>query len=214
MPHITANLGGGAVTLGVALVVVVLIVLLIARPGLALVLFVIGVAGFIAFFSKVDSEGRKRAEEYEAAKQRALSAIKADDLDLRDVTLGGVCCEIPNEPRASFQLTGMVTNNSGYDLKYIEFEVTITDCASPSVACQTVGQGHSGVDVDVPPKQARHFETTAIVFNNIPDPGRCLDNAPATWRHATTDRQGCQKGRSYAWKITEIEAGGFGYFVH
>jgi len=44
------------------------------------------------------------------------------------------------------------------------------------------------------------------VFDNMDNPERCLDNAPDTWLSGELK---CSKGRSFAWRITEIEAPGY-----
>jgi hypothetical protein len=207
-------------TIGVAIVLVALILLLIARPGLFLLLCFIGVACLVAFWVMLDSADKKRTEEAAAAHQLALSAIKADDLTLQNVTLG----RQPEYMNGEFMLTGKIINNSQYALKNIQFKVTITDCSGspvPSVGCQTVGQELvSGHDLEVPPKQTREFKTWILTFRNLPDPLRCLDNAPSTWHNFTKSDMGagdkqtyseCKSGRSYAWEISKIEADGFGY---
>jgi hypothetical protein len=172
--------------LGTAIVIGAFILFFIARPGLALTLGVIAVIGFVSLMSSRDKQTEERVRERNDAKRMALAAIKPDDLSMSDVTLSG-----PNFFAGHFLLQGSVTNNSKFPVKYIGFEVTITDCTNSTSSsasdggrtCRTVGQGPIGVSLDVPPSQTRVFKTTALVFDGMPEPGRCLDNAPSTWHH-------------------------------
>jgi hypothetical protein len=92
---------------------------------------------------------------------------------LRDVSLQG-----------NNTLKGTITNNSKFSLRYLEFEVTVTDCqkseGSETVDCQTVGQTTVGKFLAVPPFQTREFGTTALVFKNMPQQKPCWDNATST----------------------------------
>ena len=99
-------------------------------------------------------------------------------------------------------------------MKSIRFEITITDCQNPTFSdngdaarvCRTIGQRSIGKDIDVSPNQTRAFETKPLVLDNMDNPERCLDNAHDTWLRGEAK---CSKGRSFAWRITEIEAAGF-----
>lgn len=185
------------------------------RPVVAIVLCIVVGIAFAVFMSAIDKQTATQVRKQEEAKRMALAAIKPGELAASDVTLDGPEF-FPNE----FLLKGDLTNNSGFPLKYIEFEVAIIDCqgstasaaAPDSNACTTVGQSTVGVSIDVPPHQRRVFQTTAIRFDGLPDQGRCVENAPSTWHHEAGANAECPKGRRFTWRITEIEAGGFGYF--
>ncbi len=176
-------------TIGAAIVVLALVLFLILRPGLALLLVVIGAAVIAAFIGSLEKQTAKRVADAEQAKQLALSAIKPSDLSLRDVTLEGSI------------LKGTITNNSKYPLKYIEFEVTITDCQKsegPSTNnCQTVGQTSVGKSLPVPATQTREFSTTALTFQNMPKQKRCWDDAPSTASDTEAYNEGFVRGRRF-----------------
>jgi hypothetical protein len=197
-------------TLVTAIVSLAVILFYFFRPVVALILGAIVVLSLIALWPAIDKEIARRAKDYEEAKSLTHTAIKLDELSVRDVTLVGMVF-YPGR----FLLHGTVTNNSKYPLKSIRLEITITDCPSPTLsdasgaanACKIIGQRSIGTDIDVPPNQTRAFETKPLVFDNIPDPERCLDDAAGTWPAEAK----CSEGRSFAWKITDLEASGFGY---
>jgi hypothetical protein len=196
--------------LGTAIVIGAFILFFIARPGLALTLGVIAVIGFVVLMSSRDKQTEERVREHNDAKRMALAAIKPDDLSMSDITLSG-----PNFVAGHFLLQGSITNNSKFPINYMGFEVTITDCenstsssaSNGSKTCKTVGQRTIGVSLDVPPSQTRVFKTAASVFDGMPQPDRCLDNAPSTWHHlvgpgaSEDDRlaynEGFVRGRSF-----------------
>jgi hypothetical protein len=87
--------------------------------------------------------------------------ISLADLSLSDATFDGVT----------------ITNHSKNTLEEITFEVTMKDCppgsnpATPSAAdrCVIVGQESKGVDVFIPPGQARGFHSR-MNFHDVPLP--------------------------------------------
>ena len=192
-----------------AIVSLAIIVFYFFRPVVALILGAIAVVSFLALWPAIKKEIATRATEYEEAKRLAHTAIKLDELSVRDVTLIGIVF-YPGH----FLLRGTVTNNSKYPVKSIRFEITITDCQNTTFsntsdaakACRTIGQRSIVTDIDVPPDQTRVFETKPLVLDNMDNPERCLDNAHDTWLRGEAK---CSKGRSFAWRITEIEAAGF-----
>jgi len=187
--------------IGTAIVVAALIFLLVVRPGFALGLLIVAGGCVAAFIGVVENQTVKRVKESEEAKRMALTAIRPADLSLSDVTLRRT---ISLDGRA-FTLKGTVTNNSEFPVKYIAFEVTIRDCRDLSVDavsenCRTVGQDSNAITTKVPAGQTREFETTALTFKDLPDPWRCLDNAPFTKRQFTgqgsseSDKQAYSEG--------------------
>lgn len=65
-------------------------------------------------------------------------------------------------------LSGTITNHSGQTLRYLEFEVTLKDCAvAHSDNCEVVGQERMKPTVDVPPAQTGGFSAD-VGFLQLP----------------------------------------------
>jgi hypothetical protein len=136
----------------------------------------------------------------EEARRKALAAINVGDLVLDDVTLS-----VLDKSEGHFSLKGIVTNNSKHALKHVGFEITITDCPNPARSkadhttktCKTVGQEVVGTSLYVPPNQTRVFETLAWEFDGMPEPLRCIENAPETRHHLTGPSVGENEKRAY-----------------
>jgi hypothetical protein len=170
------------------LVVVAIIWFMIVSPGFRkiaislLVLVGLGI-GWVIYNSNEEARARQRQDAEND--HFAVTAIRADDLLLTDVTL--------KKEGQFWYLKGAITNNSKYALGKIGFLVTIQDCPQPQ-NCKVVGQeqaktnsgSYSSYDRTpiVPAGQVRLFSTYAMEFKNMP---------------ATTNSQ-------WAYKITEIRA--------
>ena len=102
--------------IGVAIVVVGLIILLIARPGLAFVLLVVAGVLFAVLWNLVEKQNAERLREREA-EERARPTIAADDLSVNDISLQPFMLE------GEFILQGTVTNNSTFPLQSLQFEI-------------------------------------------------------------------------------------------
>jgi hypothetical protein len=77
---------------------------------------------------------------------------------------------------SEYTLEGTITNNSGYSLGTMWFEVTLTDCQNEN--CRVVGQKTVSTSVTVPAGQVRAFSSFALRFNNLPPV-----NGSRTWAY-------------------------------
>ena len=94
-----------------------------------------------------------RSEQISEQKSHAL--ISASQLNLKDVTLR------PTYSR--WEVTGTVTNNSSYTLRYFRMKVTVRDC--PDESCVVIGEEAVFVGAEVPPAQMRSFNGQVFLFD-------------------------------------------------
>jgi hypothetical protein len=139
-------------SLGVALVVIVVIYFLIKSEGfrkaalIAVGLCVLG--GFLLYFY---FENQKAESARKIAYAKTL--IKSNQIEII-------------EPRVSFssydgrpdRVTGRLRNNSSYAIRSVELQLRFEDCPAPA-QCETVGMTEDDVSVDVPPGQSRDFDS-------------------------------------------------------
>jgi hypothetical protein len=113
------------------------------------VLVLLGI-GAVALWWMGENSDRQFREE----RQRALSAIRADQLVISDLALS-------NESYGS-RVTGTVLNRSSVPLRSLTMKVGIRDCPSSTseVGCVTTGEAEARFYVEVPPGQARQLSTT------------------------------------------------------
>jgi hypothetical protein len=121
----------------------------------------------------------------ETAAERA-AVISATDLSFNNVTLHPRLTGSSNtqDQMDGLQiLSGTVTNHSEQTLRYLEFEVTLKDCAvgSGSDQCQVAAQNNINPTVDIPPNQTRAF-SEILGFGGLP--------------HLSPQRQ-----RAFSWRI-------------
>jgi hypothetical protein len=154
------------------LVVIAIIFFMIVSPGFrifAIGVLVLGGLGIFALIQNVNKENEAYQRQKAEQERWATTAIQADEVSLRDVTLsrgGG----------GSWTLKGAVSNNSKFNLGSISFLVTVRDCPGPDNTCQIIGQETtrtaSGDFLDekplVPAGQLRLFQTYAMGFKNMP----------------------------------------------
>lgn len=138
-------------SLGVAILIIGLIVLLIVSPAFRIVAAVaLGVLIVALLFLAVWYTENQSAEKRK--RDAAKTLIKNNQIELVD-------------PRVSFsaydgrpeKMTGRIRNNSTYTLQGLEVKLVFQDCL-PKAQCDTVGEVHEVIDADVPPGQSRDFE--------------------------------------------------------
>jgi glutaredoxin-related protein len=101
------------------------------------------------------------AERQQQSRHCSHCALSLADLSLSDATFDGVT----------------ITNHSKNTLEEITFEVTMKDCppghnpANSADQCVIVGQESKGVEVFIPPGQARGFHSK-MNFHDVPLPPR------------------------------------------
>jgi hypothetical protein len=144
-------------SLGIALVVIVVLYFLIKSKGFrkaGLVVLGVAVLGvLLAYFYA-------KHEEIESARKlsSARTLIIKDQIEIID-------------PRVSFssydgrpeRITGRLRNNSNYPIRSVELHLQFQDCAANG-ACETVGDCDKDVLVSVPPGQSRDFDSS--VYGN------------------------------------------------
>ncbi len=94
--------------------------------------------------------------------QRAATAIKLYEIELRDLRLG--------ESYGSYKLHGTVKNNSPSEtLSSVILKVTAQDCKPETTAerCETIGEYDTYLSTRVPPGQVRAVDGY-VGFHNLP----------------------------------------------
>lgn len=114
---------------------------------------VLAIAVLIAGYIYIDGEREN------AKRKQAAQLIQPSDVELSGMTLTW-----PTYGTA--HMKGTIKNNSAYEIKSIEFRVTISDCPKP-LNCVTIGEDTSSDYVTVPSGQARALDTT-IHFDDVP----------------------------------------------
>jgi len=144
-------------SLGIALVIVVVLFFLIKSKGFRkAALIVLGlcvVCGFLIYLYD-------KNERSESARKlaHAKTLITSDQIEIVD-------------PRVSFssydgspeRITGRLRNNSKYIVQAVELHLQFQDCATNG-SCETVGTEDESVYVNVPPGQSRDFDSS--VYGN------------------------------------------------
>lgn len=153
------------------LVVLVIIALVIASRAFRTAVFVLlalAVVGVVYLVQQGGKENAERQRQQLAQEQRAVTSIRADELELTGVVL-------TKEQFDKWVLTGLIANNSKVDLGSIQFSVTIKDCVA-SQDCRTIGQETASTRNDdewrrkplVPSGQMRLFKTYGMDFKGMP----------------------------------------------
>ena len=173
-----------------ALVVGAIIWFMIVSPAfrrIAIGLLILASLGIAWVIYNSNEESKVRQRQQAENERFAVTAIRADDLSLADVTL--------KKEGAWWYLKGAITNNSKYALGKIGFLVTIQDCTQPQ-NCKVVGQETASTNSGsyssndrtpiVPAGQVRLFSTYAMEFKNMPpasNPGWSykITEIRATW---------------------------------
>jgi hypothetical protein len=139
-------------SLGVALVVIVVLYFLIKSGGFRKAALIIAglcvTVGFLIYLYFQNSAAEsKRKSAY------AKTLIRTNEIEILD-------------PRISFnsydgspsRITGRLRNNSKYGVRSVQLQLRFEDCAA-SGTCETVGSNDENVLADVPPGQSRDFDT-------------------------------------------------------
>lgn len=97
--------------------------------------------------------------------RREASAINPTQIELSNLSL--------NNRYGSWQLTGLVTNNSPYALRSVSFNVFVQNCVPASdgastPACHVVGQSRVDAYVSVPRGQQRSLSEYVSLYNLPP----------------------------------------------
>jgi len=146
-------------SLGIALVVIVVLYFLIKSEGFrkaALIVLGVVVFGALLIYLYLEHDNAASARKLEHAK----SLIAKNQIDIID-------------PRVSFssydgspeRIKGRLRNNSNYAVRSVELHLQFQDCAANG-ACETVGDANEDVLVNVPPGQSRDFDSS-IYGNRI-----------------------------------------------
>jgi hypothetical protein len=143
------------------------------RNFVFVVLLIIG-GGIWWLINSSSKEAEKSRAERATQEYIATTAIKLADLKLESVTLKKASYGL-----SDFVLEGTVTNNSGFALGTIYFEVMFTDCQNGN--CRVVGQTTTSSNVTVPAGQVRAFSSYALQFKNLPPV-----NGARTWTYKIT----------------------------
>lgn len=139
-------------SLGVALIVIVILFLLIKSEGFrkaALIVLGLMVLGGFLIYGYFENE--KAENEHKLVHAKTL--ITKDQIEILD-------------PKVSFNtydgspnsITGRLRNNSNYAVRSVELHLQFQDCAANG-ACETVGMSDESVYVNVPPGQSRDFDS-------------------------------------------------------
>jgi hypothetical protein len=139
-------------SLGVALVVIVILYLLIKSQGFrkaALVVLGLCILGGFLLYGYFENEKAESARKLAHAK----TLITSDQIQIID-------------PRVSFnsydgrpdRITGRLRNNSKYAVRSVELQLRFEDCPVGG-ACETVGMNEEDVSASVPPGQSRDFDS-------------------------------------------------------
>jgi hypothetical protein len=139
-------------TLGVALVVIVVLFFLVKSEGFrkaALILLGVCVLGGFVIYAYFENEKAERERKLAHAK----TLITMDEIAILD-------------PQMSFstydgrpdKITGRLRNNSKYPVQSVELHLLFQDCPANG-ACETIGTSDEDVSVDVPPGQSRDFDS-------------------------------------------------------
>jgi hypothetical protein len=155
-----------------ALVVLAIIWFMIVSPGFRKIVvgLVVLVSLGVAWLVYNSNEENKLRQRQQAENERfAVTAIRAEDLLLSDVTL--------KKEGTYWYLKGSITNNSKFALGKIGFQVTIQDCPQPQ-NCKVIGQDATSANSGsysysdrtpiVPATQVRLFSTYPMEFKNMP----------------------------------------------
>jgi hypothetical protein len=97
--------------------------------------------------------------------RREASSISPTQIELSNLSL--------SNRYGSWQLTGLITNNSRYALRSLSFNVFIENCAAPSdggpaQTCHVVGQSHVQAYVPVPSGQQRSLSEYVSLYDLPP----------------------------------------------
>ena len=149
---------------GTLLSVVVVIVLLVGRPGVRKLVFVsVTIFGLVLWYF-IDRSQREDAAIHALVATKGASNIELSDLRLEDVSLIPIAY-------GGYELDGAVTNNSRFTLSGMDFRVTLSDCLTPD-ACGIVGQRDTSISLTVPPGKKEAFKSEPLGFPNLPAPAQ------------------------------------------
>ncbi len=112
--------------------------------------------------------------EYQAERERSLSAISASQLTLTDLNL--------SQESYGWRISGSVINRSPYPLRGLTLTVFLQECpsATDEQGCIITGQDDAVFYVEVPPGQAREL-TTSLQLENAATLG-----SGWSWQYAVT----------------------------
>jgi len=140
-------------SLGLALVVIVVLFLLIKSAGFrkaALVMFGLLALGAFLLYVWITRSDNERARKDEQAK----TLIKLNEVEVIDPRLSFSTYD----GRQPDKLIGRIRNNSRYPIEELEFSLTFRDCNSDR-NCEIIGESNPSVFISVPPGQSRDFST-------------------------------------------------------
>src|SRR5258708_18376195 len=134
-------------SLGIALVVIVVLYFLIKSRGFrkaAMIVLGLSLLGLLLVYLYVQHDRAKSARELAHAK----SLVAKDQIDIVDARVS--FSSYDGRPE---RMTGRVRNNSNYTVRSVELHVQFEDCAAGG-ACETVSDDNEDVPVIVPPGQS------------------------------------------------------------
>lgn len=138
-------------TLGWALLIVVLVVLLFASEAFRKVaLVILGLIVLAAFllYAWLDYSARDNKRKREIAK----TYIKRSEVEIVEPRIS-----LSSYDRRPERFIGRLRNNSAYPVQEIEVRLVFKDCPSAG-DCEIVGEQNESIYIDVPPGQSRDFE--------------------------------------------------------
>lgn len=140
-------------SLGVALVVIVVLFFLIKSKGFRkAALVVLGLGVLVGFLVYLYFEHEKAESARKVAHARTL--ITSDQIQIIDPRMGYNSYDgSPNS------VTGRLRNNSRYGVQSVELHFQFQDCATNG-ACETIGESDKDIFVNVPPGQSRDFDSS------------------------------------------------------
>jgi hypothetical protein len=146
-------------SLGIALVVIVVLYFLIKSKGFrkaALVVLGLVVLGALLIYLYLEHDKAESARKLAHAK----TLIAKNQIDITDARVS--FSSYDGRPE---RITGRLRNNSNYAVRSVELHLQFQDCAADG-ACETVGDNDEDVLVSVPPGQSRDFDS-AVYGNRI-----------------------------------------------
>jgi len=146
-------------SLGIALVVIVVLYFLIKSEGFrkaALVVLGLLVLGALLVYLYLGHDKAESARKVAHAK----TLIAKNQIDIIDARVS--FSSYDGRPE---RITGRLRNNSNYTVRSVELHLQFQDCAANG-ACETVGDDNEDVLVNVPPGQSRDFDSS-IYGNRI-----------------------------------------------
>jgi len=139
-------------TLGVALIVIIVLFFLVKSEGFrkaASILLGVCVLGGFVIYAYFENEKAERARKL----ARAKTLVTMDEIALLDPQMRFSTYDGRPE-----KITGRLRNNSKYTVESVELHLLFQDCPT-NAACETIGTSEEDVSVDVPPGQSRDFDS-------------------------------------------------------